>query len=493
MSTATVPVPAEAVASADERPDETRGGSSASSLFVVGLLVGTLAVLPLVPWYRGMDPTMVLLSVVHIAACSIGATVAVFRRLRPCLLVASVFPYCWLAIPAVYQISHVQAAWNDPGVTLDVSATMRAQGIIALGQVAIVAAYGLVSLRRSAPPAAWVVGRTGRIWLAVIAAGMLLCALLLVPFVISAAGGVGALFSSRQGFNQALADNGYTDNTSPLAALTKLVPGAFATVATLLALYLVRGRASLPPASRRVSIALCLVGIGTLCIVANPFAFSRFIFLTCFGPVAMMLMRPQRQRAAVAWLVGCVFAFLLAYPAADLLRGSESTSGDQITASLLAGKDYDGFQQAINTVSYVDEEGISWGSHVVSGLLFFVPRSNWSAKAEPSSITVAQDRGYSFTNLSMPIPAEAYLDGGWPGVALLMGALGALFGLLDRAWAAGTRWSLVAAYMTMAQVGLWRGPFGSTMPVFGFAVGLLVLSLVLAARPSRRIETTTGG
>lgn len=458
------------------------------TLGAVAPLVTAAALLPLVPWYRDMDASEVVLSVLHIAACCLGASVAVYRGLRPGLLVASVFPYCWLAVPAVYQISHVQAAWSDPGVTLDTSATLRALAIVAVGQGALVTCYGLARLRGPRSAHTWKVTGSGRTRLACLAGLMLLGTLLLIPFVVSAAGGIGALFSSRQGFNEALRDNGYTDYASPTAALGKLVPGAFATVATLLGLYLYRTRQVATPANRRAALAICLLGLGLLCIVANPFAFSRFLFLTSFGPVVLVLLNPRGRRAAVVWLVGCVMAFLLAYPAADLLR-RENASGAAVTADLLASKDYDGFQQVVNTVNLVDDQGIAWGSHVVSAGLFFVPRDFWPAKAVPASVTVAEHRGYTFTNLSLPAPAEAYLDGGWVGVALLMGLLGLVLSVLDGAWQSGSRWSLVAAYLAMAQVGLWRGPFGSQTPVFGFALGLLVISMLLAVEAREQHST----
>ena len=130
----------------------------------------------------------------------------------------------------------------------------------------------------------------------------------------------------------------------------------------------------------------------------------------------------------------------------------------------------------------------------MSGALFFIPRSIWTAKAVPSTFPVAEDRGYVFQNLSEPAPAEAYLDLGWPGVVVVLALLGVAFAALDRAWLAQSRASVVTAYLAVAQVGLWRGPFGSLAPVFGFTVALLLLA-VAASRvgtsrtPSRYPES----
>ncbi len=214
-----------------------------------------------------------------------------------------------------------------------------------------------------------------------------------------------------------------------------------------------------------------------LFVVANPFVYSRYIVLAAFGTVAMTFFWPRGRKAALVWLLGLLMAFLLVYPAADLFRSQSSSSSN---GPMLASKDFDGFQQTINTVTYVDTHGIANGSHLISGMLFFIPRAVWTSKAVPSAFPVAEERGYRFQNLSEPAPAEAYLDLGWAGVVGVMSLLGLGFAALDRAWQARSRASVIAAYLAVAQVGLWRGPFGSLAPVFGFTIILLLLAIALS-------------
>lgn len=458
--------------------DGTVPGEDAATLVVVLLVLVPAALLPLLVWYRDLDAAAVILSVLHVLTCCAGAAVAVYRGLRPCLLIASVFPYCWLAMPAVYQISQTEAAWGDPGVTLDSTATLTALAILAVGQAAMLIAYALVGPHSGARPRARL-GDSGRARLVLCCGALLLACVALLPLVVSAAGGVGAFFTSRENLNESL-EGGASENASPLGALIKIVPAALASVAFLLSVHLYRARRGHADVGARAAVLVGIASLGLLALVANPLSSSRFIFLVSFGPLALVLLRPYRRRAALAWLAGCVFAFLLAYPLADLFRRSSSSVASP--TALLASKDFDGFQQAINTVTYVQAEGISWGSHLISGLFFFVPRSIWSSKELPASLTIAEERGYTFTNLSLPFPAEAYLNGGWVGVLAIMGALGLLLAVLDRAWREGSHWALVAGFAAMAQVGLWRGPFGSLVPVFGFAAALLVFALVFSHR-----------
>lgn len=456
-------------------PGADHEDAAAFAVLMIGVTFAAL--LPMGPWYADLDLAAVLLSVLHVLACCAGAVVAVYRGLRPCLLVASVFPYCWLALPAVYQISHTEAAWGDPGVTLDSKATLTALAIILVGQVTLLGAYLLVPRRREASRPPTPLSPEGRTRLTLTIGLLLLLCLGLLPLVISTAGGIGAMFTSREDLNASLESNGLEDGSSPVAALVKIVPSALSSVVVLLAIHLFRTRRGPGDIGVRVAVVVGATALAMLCVVANPFASTRFLFLVSFGPLALVVLRPYRRLAAFVWLGGCVFAFLLAYPLAELFRRSESVGSNR---AMLASIDFDGFQQVINTVSFVSAEGIAWGSHFLSGLLFFVPRSMWEAKSDPASLEIASARGYEFLNLSLPFPAEAYLDGGWLGVLLVMVLFGVLLAVLDRAWREKSHWALVAAFLALAQVGLWRGPFGSQVPVFAFAGGLLVLALVLA-------------
>lgn len=433
--------------------------------------------LPLTPWLSAMDGYHAALAVAHILVCAVGVAVALADRLRPCLLMASVFPYCWLVVPSIYQIAHQRAAWGDYGVTVDFAATLRGQLILLLGQAALVLVYVVVAWTHPPSGEAWVPSASGRVRLLVVAAAFAATSLVLIPLVIGAAGGVGALFGTRSDFNAALQAQGLEAGDKAARALIKTVPSGLATTAVLLALWLRRHSPKGDPIGRLAGV-VAVVMLPALFLLANPFVYSRYLVLVAFGTVAVALLRPTTRRAGVVWLVAALMAFLLAYPAADTFRRTQPSAS---AGPILATKDYDGFQQAINTVTFVDRHGIAWGHHLASGTLFFVPRAIWSDKAQPSAFKVAEDRGYRFGNLSMPLPAEAYLDLGWPGVALVLGLVGGIFARLDRAWLEQSRLAVLAAYLAIAQVGLWRGPFGSLAPVFGFTIILIVVALALSS------------
>lgn len=132
--------------------------------------------------------------------------------------------------------------------------------------------------------------------------------------------------------------------------------------------------------------------------------------------------------------------------------------------------DYDGFQSTMNAINLVNVEGFSYGSRLFSALLFFIPRDIWLAKNNPTGSDAAAVSGYDFLNISMPIPAEFYVDFGYFGVIFGMIIIGRLVHLLDiylvRSEAKGflIEFSLIgitlAAYMPI----LFRGPLLGIIP-----------------------------
>jgi hypothetical protein len=172
-------------------------------------------------------------------------------------------------------------------------------------------------------------------------------------------------------------------------------------------------------------------------------------------------------------LLGVVFL----YPLANLFRGNGG--GSKTGATVFASIDFDGFQQVINSVAYVRDTGHSDGHYVLSALLFFVPRSLWASKATPASIDVATHRGYAFTNLSLPLDAELFIDFGAVVMILILLTAGTVLGRMDTLWlvAPASRSALMVPYLGVAMLGVIRGPLGSAAPVYLTVIGLLFIAI----------------
>jgi hypothetical protein len=302
-----------------------------------------------------------------------------------------------------------------------------------------------------------------------------------LPVVVAIVGGLGALFATRSDLNDTIASAGYTAANTGIYTLVKLLPGQLCIVAALACVYALRAAAPAPlsPAQVRTLRFKLVLSLVLLAVYANPYTHTRFIFLAAFGSVALMLLSTRGWRTAIVALLVSLVAFLFAYPAANYFR-----SGEEHRLSLVQSfrtSDFDGFQQVINTVTLVEGRGHAQGAHVISASLFFVPRSIWSDKATPASFEVARARGYVFQNLSLPIEAELFLDLGWIGLGLLSGACGVVWRRLDGAWRSHAPAVMIASFLAIAQIGIFRGPLGSLAPTYGIAL-ILLLGLLVAFR-----------
>lgn len=448
-----------------------------------------LAVAPLVKWWLDFDSlyeTALIFSFVTL--CAVGTALGTYNGLRPLILIASVFPYCWLAVSASYQIAFRVAAWQDGTVTRQMAATERALLICVCFQLLLIIGYVIprrTGSRERERAAGLTDGQVALLRRSSTAA--LVAAALLLPVVVSIVGGLGALFATRDELNGSIAAAGYTAANTGVYALVKLLPGQLSIVAALACVFALRAAPRLSPAQTKGFRFRLILALALLVIYANPYAHTRFIFLAAFGSVALLFLKTRGWRTAMATLMVCLVAFLFGYPAANYFRAGEDHQLS-LTQSFRTS-DFDGFQQVINTVTLVDDTGHARGAHVVSAALFFVPRSVWADKSIPASFEVARARGYWFQNLSLPIQAELFLDLGWAGLALVAFAAGWIWRRLDSAWQSPTAAVMMASYLAIAQIGIFRGPLGSLAPVYGIVV-ILLLALLVALR--RRAEGRPG-
>ncbi|AXY53827.1 hypothetical protein YT1_4436 [Rhodococcus ruber] len=153
--------------------------------------------------------------------------------------------------------------------------------------------------------------------------------------------------------------------------------------------------------------------------------------------------------------------------------------------------DYDGYQQLINSIYFVDESGHTFGKYVLSAGLFFIPRALWAGKANPASIDVADARGYSFQNLSLPIWSEFYIDFGIVGVIAGLIAFGFISGRLDLAYY--LRPMSTSAHMcvlvAVCMFGFLRGPLGAQVIFMGSVV---VIGYIVYQTRDRAVEWKNG-
>lgn len=174
------------------------------------------------------------------------------------------------------------------------------------------------------------------------------------------------------------------------------------------------------------------VSFVALFLSVNPVNSARYIFgtvmlamLGAFGAYAT----PKRFRLVS---ISAIFGLVYLFPIADMFRRSlDPTAKSQNPLESMLSGDFDSFSQVTNTVEYVNEHGITWGNQLLGVLFFWLPRSIWPDKAIDTGTLLGEFKVYFFKNLSAPLWAEFYINGGWVLLILGMFALGLLVGRLD--------------------------------------------------------------
>jgi len=142
---------------------------------------------------------------------------------------------------------------------------------------------------------------------------------------------------------------------------------------------------------------------------------------------------------------------------------------------------YDAFFNITTTIDYVTVNGYSMGYQLLSGLLFFVPRSIWESKPNSTGQLVGDylidDYGYKFNNLSNPLVSEGYINFGIVGVVLMAFAL-ALVIVKLLSWIKSDDYlkKIMALYFAMHLIFLLRGDFTNG---FSYYIGTLIGVLVI--------------
>ncbi len=170
----------------------------------------------------------------------------------------------------------------------------------------------------------------------------------------------------------------------------------------------------------------------TLLVTINPISSPRITFGTALLSLAVAFGAFRTKNRTRLMVASIVVGLVVVFPAADAFRRDQA----QVTAidvqSLVTKGDYDAFAQMTNTMLYVDRYGDTDWRQAAGVVTFWVPRSLWPDKPTDTGAYLARFRGYEFRNLSEPLWGEGYINGGWIGLAVVMGGFGYLAGRGDR-------------------------------------------------------------
>ncbi|MBM4728301.1 hypothetical protein GS446_16935 [Rhodococcus hoagii] len=435
-----------------------------------------------------------VLMTIYIATASVGVARSFASGTRPISLIFYSFSLTWAGIPVAWQLANQQAAWGDTTLFAYESTVTSALYFHTGAMVAFFVGDVFFRAKQKARNVGMIVRTPARSLQSTIVPTYfphvyVVLSLALSPLVIKSVGGVGNLFTSRDSMKEQLAAAGVSQAQAggAIYGIIKIFPGVLALSAVMLflAYMFAPGVARQSNYRNRTNYLWLAAALGLCVMYLNPFTNSRFISAGAMIGIVIAMWRPVSRRDGLVVALFALVGLQVAYPIANMFRSIDAIQqGPQFDSVGYSGPDYDGFQQIVNSVFFVDSNGYGLGRYIASGVLYFIPRSIWESKSTPASIDVATERGYYFTNLSLPIHAEFFLEFG-PLIALLiMCMMGFFWAKLDDSWLnyPGSKAAALVPYIAVAQFAMLRGPVGSLSPIYLSTVALIAIPLFLVGR-----------
>jgi hypothetical protein len=206
-------------------------------------------------------------------------------------------------------------------------------------------------------------------------------------------------------------------------------------------------------------VLVLLAGVITL----NPAVLPRFRISALMVFALLALTRWNNTRLLALFLA----AGIAVSPLLNAFRTATSFGAEvRPFGRFFAHLDFDCFSLVVHVIRYVGNEGFSYGTNILSALLFFVPRAIWPGKSEHIGYYVYPQLRYYrdvwTDNVSSPPPAEGYFAFGMIGAAVFGALVWAGFAVLERAARSAERDSplqLMACLTPMYAIMILRGPF----------------------------------
>lgn len=185
------------------------------------------------------------------------------------------------------------------------------------------------------------------------------------------------------------------------------------------------------------TIAVVVTGVITLC--ANfPTSTTRYWMGTIFiGLVYHVAFKRKNSRI---FDYAILFVLMVAFPFFQLFKwyslSEVFTKGFAYNGMIQSfnNVDFDAFSMLVRTIEYVQEEGFEYGTQLLNIIFFWIPRSLWPGKPLVTSVVVATAQNQTFTNLSMPLLGEAYINFGFVGIVVFAFFFGRLVAVLDNTY-----------------------------------------------------------
>jgi hypothetical protein len=193
---------------------------------------------------------------------------------------------------------------------------------------------------------------------------------------------------------------------------------------------------------KKNNMSILLLGINTICLLLSYFPTGLARYAAAAIYMSMMLITFRKLKTNRYFIVVFLGAFSIILPFLNIFRTNSFFDVNILETfksivSDIVGNwvqwDYDAYTIFTLSIENVEKYGVG-GLHILSIILFWVPRAIWTTKPLAGSYEMAHDRGLAFDNISMPLPAEGMMDWGVAGLIVFGIFVGYIMALMDDAY-----------------------------------------------------------
>lgn len=351
---------------------------------------------------------MLLIALIIIYSSFRISRVVVKKRKEITTLTFWIFVYIFLGIVPLIQVANGAFSWSD---NYDDIIIIRATIIVLWGILAFDVGYYMLSSKRVESFANTIFQRNIS-KTSVVCAGII--ALILSTFFLIYVGDITYLFNTRDQRFRNMEEN--FEKSEMLLFNTLEATPLFVASLSAMAIWIASHRGLVQKVGIKWKLMTIALLLGTF-IINNPISTGRYMVGTI--TLSFLFLLPWKRSAGVIVAVFLLIGgLLIIFPIADVFRYDldssiiERLSSSSVIEDLTLKGDFDAFQQLANSILVADAQGLQFGRQLSGSVFFWFPRSIWLTKPLATGEFIAEEVGYQFTNLSSPLWAEFYTDGG---------------------------------------------------------------------------------
>ena len=250
------------------------------------------------------------------------------------------------------------------------------------------------------------------------------------------------------------------------------------------------------PKKRKTKRFLCFIAGFLFLLTCFPTSISRYMAGAFY--FGMLIIFWGKDNCNIWFTILVFLGLTIAFPIFSIFRKIQTISNlnnigtlaNQAVSESFLTVNYDAHNMFISVRQYTQFFGFSYGRQLLGALLFFVPRTIWPGKPiGTGAMVISSLYRSSFTNVSMPLIGEAYVNFGVIGIVLFALAIGTASSYLDKKyWMCQSKIQTINIIYPFAVFYFFFLQRGDLLSSGAYLIANVVIGVLVSQLTTRRIK-----